>query len=77
MPTVLRFHGSSVVNGRGTGLPSAEQHQFPTQLQQQATDKLQVARLFCGFWLMGLINNAAYVIMIAGANEIAASAVGK
>lgn len=28
------------------------------------------------FWLLGLLNNSAYVIMIAGANSISSAAIG-
>ncbi|KAK9806280.1 hypothetical protein WJX72_008416 [[Myrmecia] bisecta] len=34
------------------------------------------ARNLAAFWSLGLLNNAAYVIMIAGANEISSGAVG-
>lgn len=33
-------------------------------------------RNVAGFWLLGLFNNSAYVIMLAGANEISSAAVG-
>lgn len=33
-------------------------------------------RNLCSFWLLGLLNNSCYVIMIAGANNISQSAVG-
>lgn len=33
-------------------------------------------RNIAGFWLLGLFNNSAYVIMLAGANEISSAAVG-
>ncbi|PRW51162.1 Batten s disease Cln3 isoform A [Chlorella sorokiniana] len=33
-------------------------------------------RNLAAFWLLGLINNSAYVIMLAGANQISAAAVG-
>jgi len=33
-------------------------------------------RNLCSFWLLGLLNNSCYVIMIAGANNISKSAVG-
>jgi battenin len=33
-------------------------------------------RTFCGFWLLGLLNNASYVIMIAGAKMIDPSMIG-
>ncbi|KAL4429218.1 hypothetical protein ABPG77_010197 [Micractinium sp. CCAP 211/92] len=33
-------------------------------------------RNLAAWWLLGLLNNAAYVIMLAGANEVSAAAVG-
>jgi hypothetical protein len=60
--TVLRFHQPDAVH--------------PQQLQQQQQRARLAWRTFLGFWLLGLLNNSSYVIMIAGANEIDASAVG-
>ncbi|KAF6259405.1 hypothetical protein COO60DRAFT_1626075 [Scenedesmus sp. NREL 46B-D3] len=57
-----------LLNFQGAGLGSSAS-------QDKAT-KLLLLRIFAGFWTLGLLNNSAYVIMIAGANEIAASAVG-
>lgn len=34
------------------------------------------SRCLAGFWLLGCLNNASYVIMIAGANDISPEAVG-
>ncbi len=36
----------------------------------------ETLRNLAAFWLLGLLNNSAYVIMIAGAEEISAASVG-
>jgi hypothetical protein len=35
-------------------------------IPQDRATKLLLLRIFAGFWTLGLLNNSAYVIMIAG-----------
>lgn len=50
MTLVLNFQGAGAGN---------------SSLQDKATKTL-LLRIFAGFWILGLLNNSAYVIMIAG-----------
>ncbi len=51
-------------------------HELVLRLRGTATARGKSVATFIGFWLLGLLNNSPYVIMLAGANEITASAVG-
>lgn len=51
-------------------------HELVLRLRGTATARRKSVATFIGFWLLGLLNNSPYVIMLAGANEITASAVG-
>jgi hypothetical protein len=37
-----------------------------SNIPQDRATKLLLLRIFVGFWTLGLLNNSAYVIMIAG-----------
>jgi hypothetical protein len=59
MKLLLNFQGAA----SGSNVP-----------QDRAT-KLVLLRIFAGFWTLGLLNNSAYVIMIAGEPSDAAAAI--